>query len=246
MQFMNQSSETIAKNIFRVRQAIAEAARAANRSPEEIKLIAVTKTQSPDAVTAAVAAGIGDFGENTTQEALPKISRLASHSITWHFIGHLQTNKAKFIPGNFFWLHSLDNLGLARRLSRLAQEKKASINTLIEVNVSQDLRKHGIVPLALFDFIEKLIDENLPALPLRGLLTIGPYPASETEIRRCFATLRDLRDECRKRFAVPDFTELSMGMSGDFIAAIKEGSTMVRIGTAIFGDRDYVKKYLRP
>lgn len=242
MQIMNQNSEVIEKNIFRVRQAIAEAAQAANRNPDEIKLIAVSKTQSPDAVTTAMAADINDFGENTTQEALPKLSRLASRSITWHFIGHLQSNKAKFIPGNFFWLHSLDNLGLARKLSRLAHEKKTSINTLIEVNVSQDLRKHGIVPHALFDFIDKLIKENLLALPLRGLMTIGPYPASEKETRQFFAKLRELRDECRKRFALPGFSELSMGMSGDFAEAIKEGATMVRIGTAIFGERDYTKK----
>jgi hypothetical protein len=242
MQFMNQITEPIVKKIFRVRQAIAEAARTANRNPDEIKLIAVTKTQSLDAITAAVAADISDFGENTTQEALPKISQLANHPTTWHFIGHLQTNKAKFIPGNFIWLHSLDNLGLARKLSRLAQEKKSSINTLIEVNVSQDLRKHGIAPKALFDFIETLVNENLPALPMRGLMAIGPNPASEKEIRQCFSNLHDLRDQCRQRFGLPEFSELSMGMSGDFFEAIKEGSTMVRIGTAIFGERDFTKK----
>ena len=236
---MKQNFQTIASNLFRVRQSIAEAARLAGRKQDEVRLIAVSKTHSHEAVAAAIAAGQKDFGESTTQEAVPKISHLAKPSITWHFIGHLQTNKAKFIPGNFSWLHSLDSLGLAHKISQYAQDQSAAVNILIEVNVTQDTRKHGIVPGALVDFIEQLIKDDLPALSLRGLMTIGPHTGTEQEIRRCFAKLRDLRDECRKRFALPDFTELSMGMSGDYVAAIKEGATMVRVGTAIFGERDY-------
>ncbi|MEK7717974.1 MAG: YggS family pyridoxal phosphate-dependent enzyme, partial [Pseudomonadota bacterium] len=175
MQDMNQSFGDIASNLFRVKQSIAEAASVAKRNPDEIRLIAVTKTHSHEAVAAAIEAGHQDFGESTTQEALAKISRLANPSITWHFIGHLQTNKAKFIPGNFSWLHSLDNIDLARKLSRRARELSANLNILIEVNVTRDPKKHGIAPDALPDFIEQLLKENLPALSLRGLMTIGPH-----------------------------------------------------------------------
>jgi PLP dependent protein len=242
MQFMNQTSDAIASNLFRVRQSIAEAARRAGRKPEDVRLIAVSKNHSHEAVAAAIACGHKDFGESTAQEAVPKISHLANKFITWHFIGHLQTNKAKFIPGNFSWLHSLDNPALARKLSRLARERSANINILIEVNVGRDPRKHGVAPEALEGFVERLLKEDLPALSWRGLMAIGPHAAPEKEIRRCFADLRELRDACARRLALPGFTELSMGMSGDFTEAIREGATMVRIGTALFGDRDYSRK----
>ncbi|BAV33654.1 pyridoxal phosphate enzyme YggS family [Sulfuricaulis limicola] len=241
MQDVNQISDAIASNLFRVRQSIADAARACTRSSDAIRLIAVSKGHPKEAIAAAMAAGQKDFGESTTQDALPKISQLANPSIDWHFIGHLQTNKARFIPGNFSWLHSLDSLELARKLSRRAAEQSATINILIEVNVSRDPKKHGLTPEALPDFIEKYLKENFPALPLRGLMTIGPHAAPEKEIRACFAGLRRLRDDYQRRFGLKNFTELSMGMSGDYIEAIQEGATMVRVGTAIFGERDYSK-----
>jgi pyridoxal phosphate enzyme (YggS family) len=242
MQDMNQSVDAIASNLFRVRQSIAEVARACTGSSDAIRLIAVSKGHGPAAIAAAITAGQKDFGESTTQDALPKILQLANPSIDWHFIGHVQSNKAKFIPGNFSWLHSLDNLDLARKLSRRIQELSANINILIEVNVSRDPKKHGLTPEALPDFIEIYLQENFPALPLRGLMTIGPHDAPEKEIRACFAGLRRLRDDCQRRFGLRDFTELSMGMSGDYVEAIKEGATMLRVGTAIFGGRDYSKK----
>jgi hypothetical protein len=242
MQDMNQSVDAIASNLFHVRQSIAEVARACTGSSNAIRLIAVSKGHRPSAIAAAIAAGQKDFGENTSQEALKKIPHFQNQGLEWHFIGHLQTNKAKFIPGNFSWLHSLDNLDLARKLSRRAQELSANINILIEVNVTRDPKKHGIAPDALADFVEQFLKENLSALSLRGLMTIGPHAAPEKEIRGCFARLRELRDECRKRYALTDFTELSMGMSGDYVEAIKEGATMLRVGTAIFGDRSYSKQ----
>ena len=240
MQDVNQIFETIASNLFNVRQSI-DAARARTGSSNAIRLIAVSKGHSKDALAVAIAAGQKDFGESTTQDALPKISHLAIPSIDWHFIGHLQTNKAKFIPGNFSWLHSLDSLDLARKLFRRAQEQSATVNILIEVNASRDPKKHGIAPEALPDFIENYLKEDFSALPLRGLMTIGPHEALGEETRTCFARLRRLRDDCQQRFGLKHFTELSMGMSGDYIEAIQEGSTMVRIGTAIFGVRDYSK-----
>ena len=239
---MNQSVGAIASNIFRVRESIAEAARACTGSSDAIRLIAVSKGHRLSAIAAAVTAGQKDFGENTSQEALTKIPHFQNQGLEWHFIGHLQTNKAKFILGNFSWLHSLDNLDLARKLFRRAQDLSANINILIEVNVTRDPKKHGIAPDALPDFIEQFLKENLSALPLCGLMTIGPHAAPEKEIRACFAKLRELRDECRTRFAMPGFTELSMGMSGDYVEAINEGATMVRVGRAIFGTRNYSRK----
>lgn len=242
MQIVNQTFDAIASNLLRVQQSIADAARACTRSSDAIRLIAVSKGHPKEAMAAAVAAGQKDFGESTTQDALPKISQLENSSIEWHFIGHLQTNKAKFIPGNFSWLHSLDNLDLARKLSRRAQEQSASVNILIEVNVTGDPKKHGVAADALPKFIEKLLEQDLPALPLRGLMTIGPHAAAEKQTRACFAGLRRLRDDCQRRFGLKGFSELSMGMSDDYRAAIQEGATMVRVGTAIFGKRDYSKK----
>ena len=240
MQVVNQTFDAIASNLFHVRQSI-DAARACTGSSDAIRLIAVSKGHSKEAIAAGITAGQKDFGESTTQDAVPKISHLANLSIDWHFIGHLQTNKAKFIPGNFSWLHSLDNLDLARKLFRRAREQSASVNILIEVNVTGDPKKHGIAPDALPDFIDNFLKADFSALPLRGLMTIGPHEAAKKETRACFARLRRLRDDCQQRFGLKNFTELSMGMSGDYVEAIKEGATMVRIGTAIFGGRDYSK-----
>lgn len=242
MQIANHMKDSVEKNLIDIRNAIAHAARACGRSPDEVRLIAVSKTHPPEAIATAIAAGQRDFGESTVQEAVTKISHFRDRGLEWHFIGHLQSNKARFIPGNFAWLHSLDSLGLARRLARLAQERSANINILIEVNVFRDVKKHGVDPDALPGLVEQLVKENLPALDWRGLMTIGPYPATEKETRGCFARLRELREDCRRRFGLPRFTELSMGMSGDYVAAIQEGATMVRIGSAIFGERDYSRK----
>ncbi len=232
----------IAANLRRVQTAIAATALSAGRRPEEIALVAVSKIRPPTAIAAALAAGQKAFGENTVQEALTKIPHFQGRGVEWHFIGHLQSNKARFIPGNFGWLHSLDGARLAGRLSHAAQEKGAVVNTLIEVNITRDPRRHGVVPEALAPLVEELLAANLPGIRLRGLMAIGPHPATEPEMRRAFADLRALRDHCRDRFALPGFTELSMGMSGDYVEAIQEGSTMVRIGTAIFGERDYSKQ----
>ena len=236
---MHDLTATVAANLARVRAEIATAAHAAGRKPEEIRLIAVSKTHPSEAVAAAIAAGQMDFGENTVQEALTKIPLYSS--ATWHMIGHLQSNKAKSVPGNFAWVHSIDSLKLAQRLSRQATGKGVVLDALFEVNVTRDPAKHGLPPEELAPLLDTLLKEGHTGLRLRGLMTLGPHPATETDSRASFARLRELRDDCRKRFGLKDFTELSMGMSGDYAAAIKEGSTMVRIGTAIFGERDYGK-----
>jgi hypothetical protein len=221
-----------------VRDTISAAAAQSGRAPEDVRLIAVSKTLPPEYIRAALQAGQYDFGENTVQEALGKIPHFPPDLI-WHFIGHLQSNKARLIPGHFHWLHSLDSSALAQRLSRKAQETGASLNVLIEVNIARDPAKHGILPEALLPLMDELMRTPLPGLSLRGLMAIGPHPADEHTLRAAFAVLRGLRDDCAQRCGLAGFTELSMGMSGDYVEAIREGSTMVRIGAAIFGERDY-------
>ena len=190
-------------------------------------------------LAAAIAAGQRVFGENTVQDALTKIPHFAGQGLEWHFIGHLQSNKARFIPGNFTWVHSHASIKIAQRLARLAQEQNTTVNTLIEVNITRDPAKHGVAPEDIASLLDQILKANLSGTQLCGLMAIGPHPATESERRASFAALRKLRDDCAQRFALPGFTELSMGMSGDFIEAIQEGSTLVRIGTAIFGERDY-------
>jgi len=233
-------NETIATNLERLHTAVADAAQRAGRHPQNVKLIAVSKTQPMEAVAAAIAAGQRVFGESTVQDALTKIPHFSGQALEWHFIGHLQSNKARFIPGNFAWMHSLAGVKLAQRLARMALEHETAIKTLIEVNITRDPAKHGLVPEDVAPRLDELLKANLAGIQLRGLMAIGPYPATESERRASFAALRKLRDECAQRFALTDFTELSMGMSGDFVEAILEGSTMVRVGTALFGERDYL------
>jgi len=230
---------TIAVNLERLRAALAGAAHRAGRLPQDVKLVAVSKTQPAEAVAAAIAAGQRVFGENTVQDALTKIPHFAGQGLEWHFIGHLQSNKARFIPGNFTWVHSLASVKLAQRLARLVQEQNTTVNTLIEVNITRDPAKHGVAPEDIASLLDQMLKANLSGTQLRGLMAIGPHPATETERRASFAALRKLRDDCAQRFALPGFTELSMGMSGDFIEATQEGATMVRLGTAIFGERAY-------
>ena len=235
---MDPLTHTIAGNLERLRAEIDAAATRAGRSPQEIKLIAVSKKQSVQAITAAIAAGQRAFGENTTQEAIIKISHFAGQGLEWHFIGHLQSNKSKLVPGNFACLQSLDSLKLAQRLAQQAQERDIAVDCLLEVNITRDPAKHGVLPEQLTPLLDQLLRANFANLSLRGLMTIGPHPATETERRTAFAALRQLRDRCTEQYVLPGFTELSMGMSDDFVDAIAEGSTLVRIGSAIFGQRN--------
>jgi pyridoxal phosphate enzyme (YggS family) len=236
---MSEPARSIRDNLRALRARIGDLARAAGRRPEEVRLIAASKTRPLAIIEAAAAAGQTDFGESTIQDALAKIPSLAGRGLTWHFIGHLQSNKAKFLPGHFHWLHSLDSASLAARVSRRAHEKGTVIESLIEVNIARDPKKHGVAPDALPALIEEILKQELPGIRLRGLMGMAPYPAPEADIRTAFAALRQLRAECAQRFGLGSFDELSMGMSGDYAEAIREGSTMLRIGTAIFGERDY-------
>ena len=233
------ASDTVLARLHVGRARIAAAAGAAGRTPDSVRIVAVSKTYPVEHVEAALSADQRDFGESTTQEALPKIERLRARALSWHFVGHLQSNKAKFIPGNFAWLHSLDSVALATRLERLAAERSAALDTLIEVNLTHDPRKHGIPPEQLGETLDAILHAGLTHVRLRGLMTIGPAGASADASRACFARLRELRDRERERSALAHFTELSMGMSGDYMEAIMEGATMIRLGAAVFGERVY-------
>ena len=219
-----------------IRTRIAAAAARAGRSPEEVRLIAVSKRQPLAAIEALAEAGQRDFGESQVQEALDKLPQLAGRGLCWHFIGHLQSNKTRFIPGNFQWVHSIDSEKMVRRIATAASEAGETVSLLLQVNVAADPAKFGIQPAALPTLVERLLEADYAGVRLRGLMTIGRRAADAGETRRSFAELRELLQQCRERFG-KDFSELSMGMSGDFELAVEEGATMVRVGTALFGER---------
>lgn len=229
---------TIADNLARVREAIDAAAREAGRAARDIRLIAVSKTQVLSAIREALAAGQHAFGENQVQEAARKIPEIGADA-EWHLIGHLQSNKVKLVPALFHWVHTLDSLALAEKLSAAADRQGRELHTLVQVNVTGDPRKHGVSPEALPHLLESLLETQPPMLRLRGLMTIGPHSEDRSARRRCFADLRALAERCRHQFGLPEFAELSMGMSDDYPDAIREGATLVRLGSVIFGARRY-------
>ncbi len=231
----------IAPNIDRIRMEIAEAADKAGRNPNDVTLIAVTKTYPAEYVAAAIHAGITDAGENRVQEAVPKIEAigkdLSLSPMHWHLIGHLQSNKAKQAVQNFDVIHSLDSLRLAKEINRYAAEENRIMAVLMQINISGEESKGGFTPEAAEDSILSIL-ETCPHLVIQGFMTMAPFTGPEAA-RPVFRQIRELRDAIALKISNPRFTptELSMGMTGDFKIAIEEGSTMVRIGTAIFGDR---------
>lgn len=225
----------IAANLARLQADIDAAAATAGRRPQDIQLIAACKNQPPQALAAALAVGQHRFGENTVQDAMTRLPHFAGQDVEWHFIGHLQSNKARQIPGRFAWLHSLDSLRLAERVARFARAAGTEVNALVEINITRDPARHGIAPEQLEPLLNDLLMADLGGLRLRGLMTVGPHPASEAGRRQAFASLRRLGENARQQLALPAFSELSMGMSEDYREAILEGATFLRIGTAIFG-----------
>lgn len=224
---------SIAENIFRVGQQIAEAARACARAPESVTLLAVSKTQSAATVREAFEAGQRHFGENYVQEALEKISALPLPGLVWHFIGPIQSNKTRDIAAHFAWVHSVDRLKIATRLNEQRPAGMAPLNVCIQVNISAEDSKSGVALSEVEALCEAL--QDLPQLRLRGLMAI-PAPCEDpAQQRAVYAPLAALLQRLQSRF--PEMDTLSIGMSGDFAAAIAEGSTLVRVGTAIFGAR---------
>lgn len=232
------SNGSITANLAAVRRQIHDIASRAGRAPTDIELIAVSKTRTLSEVLQAVSAGQCAFGENTLQDAITKIPWVKFPDVRWHFIGHLQSKKARQIPGNFHWLHSLDSLKLARRLSAAMQESGLTdrLECLLQVNVADEATKSGLRPASVRPFLDELLKLKLPGLNWRGLMTIG-VQGDEAETRWAFSQLRELQQRCCDEFALPAFDQLSMGMSDDYAIAIEEGSTMVRVGKAIFGQR---------
>jgi len=222
--------------IEQIQKRISAAAEKAGRSPDEIRLVAVSKTKPGASVQMALDAGLDLFGENYIQEAREKVNALSASGAQWHFIGHLQSNKAKYAVKLFDLIHSVDSLKLARELNKQAARIDKVQPVLVQVNISAETTKSGTSREEAVDLATAISD--LPNLSLQGLMTMPPFFDDPDRARPYFHELRQLRDHIRS-LAIPGVTmdELSMGMTGDFEAAISEGATLVRIGTAIFGER---------
>jgi len=227
---------TIADRLADIRGRIAAAARSAGRDSSSVRLIAVSKTFPIDAIREAYAAGQREFGENRVQEALQKIAATADLEISWHLLGHLQTNKAKKAAPAFSTLHSIDSAELLQKIDAAAADAGRTPELLIQVDLAGEATKFGVAPADVPPLFDAAV--RCRAARVVGLMTLPPIPESPDDARPWFRRLRELRDEWRAA-GVPAsmLAELSIGMSGDFEVAIQEGSTMVRIGTAIFGTR---------
>jgi len=229
--------QTLSERIADVRQRVARAAQSCGRSPAEVTLIAISKTHPAEILQAAIAAGITELGENRVQEAEEKILAVGRHAARWHLVGHLQTNKARRAVTLFDCIHSLDSTALALRLDRLCvAEGRAEMPVLIQLNFAGEKSKTGIDPRDLPQLLEAT--GACQRLRLIGLMTLPPYFENADCARPFFKALRDLRDRLQNEGRFGESAgELSMGMSHDFEIAIAEGATMVRVGTAIFGER---------
>lgn len=226
----------ISKNIELIKQRITQAATEAKRDLEQIHLLAVSKTKPVEAIEEAYQAGIINVGENYLQEALQKQSQLTALPLVWHFIGPIQSNKTKDIAENFTWVHTVDRLKIAERLSHQRPNHLPELQICIQINISNESTKSGCKPDEILALVSAI--EALPNIKLRGLMAI-PEPTEDTSLQReVFAKLRQLKDTINERLSL-SLDTLSMGMSHDLESAIIEGATWVRIGSAIFGERNY-------
>jgi hypothetical protein len=239
-------SEILKENLQRVRARIEAAARAAGRAPEEITLVVVTKGHPVDAVEEIIEAGAQVLGESYAEEGQAKLQHIEAGvrqalDVQWHMVGHVQSRKAEIVAAHFELLHSLDNLKLARRLDKFAGEAERRLPVLLQINVSGEASKYGWPAGKESDWpaLEAEVEDILEManLHIAGLMTIPPIVPDPEEARPFFARTRDLRDRLAARFPAADWGQLSMGMSADFEAAIHEGATLVRVGTAIMGPR---------
>jgi hypothetical protein len=241
---MSDLVQSIREKYVQTLDAIASAAHSAGRAPESVKLVVVTKTQPLEVVRAAIEAGVTTLGENYPEEGVMKIQSLREFSaVEWHMIGHVQSRKAELVTGNFHLLHSLDSLKLANRLNRFCSEAGSTLPVLLEFNVGGEQSKSGwqtgdetLWP-ALRDEISAVI--ALPNLQVRGLMTMPPLGGTAEFSRPFFQKLKRLQEYLSTQFPNANFSELSMGTSGDYGIAVQEGATLVRIGTAIVGARQY-------
>lgn len=224
---------TIATNLAQVKKTIAELEKKYQREPGSVQLLAASKQQSTEKILQAFEAGQTCFGENYLQEALTKIAALENNEIEWHFIGPIQSNKTRKIAEHFAWVHSVDNIKIAERLDAQRPQHLPKLNICIEVNVSAEETKSGVAPQKAFELIQACLE--LPRLQVRGLMAIPEIATDVAMQRKAFHRMFELLQSLKQQNISLD--TLSMGMSGDFEAAIAEGSTLVRIGTAIFGNR---------
>ncbi len=216
-----------------VLQHIADACKQAQRAPETVQLLAVSKTHPSESLREMYQTGQRAFGENYLQEALDKIENLNDLAIEWHFIGHVQRNKTKHLAASFAWVHGVDRLMIAERLSKQREANQVPLNICLQVNIDAQESKDGCQPNEVAELVQQI--SQLPHLKLRGLMVI-PAPNNT----HAFADAKQLFDAVKQQHAQPeDWDTLSMGMSGDMVEAIAAGSTMVRVGTALFGARDY-------
>ena len=227
----------VAENLAQVRKNINESCNKINRDPNEVTLIAVSKTKPVEMLKEAYDAGARVFGENKVQEIVDKYDQMPS-DVKWHMIGHLQRNKVKYIVDKVYLIHSVDSLRLAEEISREAVKKQVEVNILIEVNVAQEETKFGLKMEEVLPLVESIAE--FPHIKIQGLMTIAPYVQNPEENRPIFAHLRKLSvDIAKKNIDNITMSILSMGMTNDYQVAIEEGATMIRVGTGIFGARDY-------
>src|SRR5438552_6278281 len=224
-------TESLEANLRSVRQVITRSAERAGRDPGEVVLVAVTKTLPVERIREAIGLGLTQLGENRVQEALPKIEEVGPADLDWHLIGHLQTNKIKFIEGRFRMVQSIDGVGLAEALDHRLE---SPLDVLIEVNVAQEPQKTGTLPADL-PAVARAVN-GAQHLRLRGLMTVAPMVADAEQVRPVFRELVALRDTTSQQLGVP-LPVLSMGMTDDYAIAIEEGATMLRLGRALFGPR---------
>ena len=231
---------TVQDNLLNIKNEIAEIAKKCERDPNTIQLIAVSKTKPVEQVIEAINAGQLAFGENYVQEGIEKIQyfekNMPNNDLKWHFIGPLQSNKSKLVAEHFDWMHTIDRLKIAQRLSDQRPKDMAKLNVLIQVNISQEASKSGVKPEEVTDLVKQIV--ALPNLNLRGLMAIPEIENDYDKQLNVFTKMQQLLQSLQKDY--PFMDTLSMGMSGDMQAAIVAGSTMVRIGTAIFGARQYL------
>lgn len=232
---------SIKDNLSEIRSKIEKAAKKVNRDSEEITLLAVTKTVDVDLVNEAMNEGITSVGENKPQELARKYD-IIGDKLNWHLIGTLQTNKVKYIIDKVCMIHSLDRIALCEEIQKRAEQINREIDCLIQVNISKEESKHGLDKDEVVDFVKE-VSEKYKNIKIKGLMTMAPFVEDENEIRGVFKGLKDLSTQI-KELNIPnvEMDALSMGMSHDYEIAIEEGATIVRVGTSIFGERNYNKK----
>jgi PLP dependent protein len=231
---MLRGPQNLPERVGAVRERLAQAAARAGRNAQSVTLLAVTKAQPPEAVRAAADCGLADFGESYLQEALPKLDALRDRALTWHFVGRLQANKTRPVAERFDWVHAVDRLRIAQRLSEQRSPHLTALNVCLQVNLGGEAAKGGLEPAELAGLSRSIA--ALPRLRLRGLMCIPPEETDSARQHRWFRELHRLYQALNAGGAGLD--TLSMGMSGDFEAAVEEGATIVRIGTALFGPRN--------